>query len=104
MGVIKVNKKGLELPMNTLVVLVILIIVLAVMVIWFISGSSQGNQSTDCQMKWSSACSKFSMAGGCKDGQVNSDKMTDVDINNYFGDLPEGCYPSASAAAEACCG
>ena len=102
MGAIKVNKKGLELPINTLVVLVILIIVLAVMVIWFISGSSQGSQSTDCQMKWSSACSKFSMAGGCKDGQVNSDKADEVD--DYFGDLAsDGCYPSASAAAEACC-
>lgn len=102
MAMIKMSKKGLDLPMNTLVVLVILIIVLAVMVIWFISGSSEGQQSTSCQMKWSSACSKFSMAGGCTEGGVNSDMSSEV--GDYFQDLADdGCYPSANSAAEACC-
>jgi len=96
------RSKGYELPMNVMVVLVILVIVLAVMVVWFMGGAREGQQSTNCQMKWSSACSKFSLAGGCVEGEVN-DEMSD-ELEDYFQDLVDmDCYASVNSAARACC-
>jgi hypothetical protein len=71
-------RKGIELPMNTLVVVAIAVIILLAMTAFFISGFGPSSQRQVYYNKMLSYCQPWA-AGGCE--EIPSDKSS---LLNYF--------------------
>ncbi|MCD6478001.1 MAG: hypothetical protein J7K87_03285 [Candidatus Aenigmarchaeota archaeon] len=73
-------KKGMSIPINTIIILAVGLIVLLGIVAFFVGAFGTPSSTMKCQAKLSAECQKFVSAGGC------DDKIKASDMSNY-GDL-----------------
>ncbi|QQG40102.1 MAG: hypothetical protein HYS81_01695 [Candidatus Aenigmatarchaeota archaeon] len=65
------SKKGIELPVNMLVMLAVAVVVLLVVIAWFVSTSSSTTRTQTEQQQFQSCCSKF-VTAGCPTGSATT--------------------------------
>jgi len=61
------EKKGIQLTINTMIIIVISLIVLVAAVAMFTSTFSPSAKSINCQADFQNKCGEFVSLGGCKD-------------------------------------
>ncbi len=93
--------KGLELPINMIVVIVVALIVLIAVAAFFTGSLDSGKTAMDAQQKWQSACSAIKMRN-CKasvllDMTIDNTPVLDMCKSIAGTDNPEDC-------CEVCCG
>jgi len=96
-----VGKKGVELPITTIIILSISVLVLIVVVAMFIGGSNSFEKSQKIAAAWNDACTDLKNRG-CDYNQVDSIKLAGVTIGDVGGS-GKGIDPSNTATIADVC-
>ena len=82
------DRKGIELPVNAIIIIVLALVVLAAIAAVFVGGVSPGGKTAKTQGSFGELCTKFAACGGCN--------------------TPPGCteptWPTDSGGYVQCCG
>lgn len=90
-------RKGIALPMETIVIIAIVVIVLIVIMAFFIASAGSGAGGIRAQEVLGKGCTELSLRFGCKASEIPK-----VNIPGYEGGLAKACRDNGYTTDEQC--